>query len=236
MTETVTTDRVAAHVLPAGKVRPELPRERLLEYGANALTEGELLAVLLQNGAPNASAVETANEILDRVGGIAHLGSVPPCLLTQLGVGPAKLARILAALEITRRILAANIAGQRIESREQVVHYILSRYFRRDQEVGGAIYLNARCCHIGDSELFRGSLRRLVVDPRPILVEALGKAAFGVILFHTHPSGDATPSQEDLLWTRRIAEAGEIVGVDLIDHLIVGRGGEWISLKERGGW
>lgn len=219
-----------------GSLRRELPRERLLQHGANALTEGELLAVLLQNGAPNASAVEIANELLDRVGGIAHLGSVPPCLLNHIGVGPAKRARILAALEITRRILAAGVAGRPIENREQAVRYIVARYFRRDQEVGGAIFLNARNCHIADSEVFRGSVSRLVAEPRAILVEALGNAASGVILFHTHPSGVSTPSGEDMLWTRRVAEAGEVVGVTLIDHLIVGRGGEWFSFKERGGW
>lgn len=218
-----------------GLLQPELPRQRLLRHGPDALTEGELVAVLLQNGAPNASAVEIANELLNRVGGISHLGNAPPYLLTHFGVGPAKRARILAALEITRRILEAKVAGRPLESPKQVVDYIVARYFRRSQEVVGAMFLNARNRHLGDSEIFRGTLRRAVAEPRQVLVEALCRHASAIILFHTHPSGLAEPSDDDLLLTRRIAEAGEVVGIDLLDHLIVGRG-QWISLKERDGW
>ena len=112
--------------------------------------------------------------------------------------------------------------------------YVAMRYGARDQEVMGALFLDVRHRLIGDQELFRGTLSRASVEPRKVLTEALRLGASAVVLFHTHPSGDPSPSLEDLAFTRRMADAGEVLGVKLLDHLVVGVTGRWVSLKERG--
>lgn len=100
----------------------------------------------------------------------------------------------------------------------------------------GALFLDTRNRLIQDNEIFRGTLNRAAVEPRAILKQGLLRNAAGFVLFHTHPSGDPSPSAEDLAFTRRMANAGEVVGLRLVDHLIIGGGGRWVSLKKRGGW
>jgi DNA repair protein RadC len=100
----------------------------------------------------------------------------------------------------------------------------------------GALYCDARHRLIGERELFRGTLHRAAVEPREVLRAALEIGAAALVLFHVHPSGDPAPSREGLLFTRRMARAGEVIGVHLVDHLVVGTGGAWVSLRERGGW
>ena len=117
----------------------------------------------------------------------------------------------------------------------RVATYLGLRYGISDQEVMGALYLDSRNRLVGEMELFRGALNRTTVEPRPILRQGLLRASAAFILFHTHPSGDPSPSAEDLAFTRRIASAGETVGIRLVDHVIVGRG-RWVSLRERGAW
>jgi DNA repair protein RadC len=110
------------------------------------------------------------------------------------------------------------------------------RFALREQEVLGALYLDVRNRLLAERELYRGTLSRAAVEPRRVLQEGLLIGAAGCVVFHNHPSGDPTPSAEDLAFTRRLAEAGEIVGVRLVDHLVLGGPGRWISLRERGGW
>jgi DNA repair protein RadC len=117
-----------------------------------------------------------------------------------------------------------------------VAAYLALRYAVRDQEVMGALFLDVRFRLLGEQLLFRGTLYRAAVEPREILKEGLLRGAASVVLFHTHPSGDPSPSAEDLIFTRRMAEAGEVVGIRLIDHLIVGVGGRWKSLKALEAW
>jgi DNA repair protein RadC len=117
-----------------------------------------------------------------------------------------------------------------------VARYLCLRYGRSDQEIMGALFLDSRHRLISESELFRGTLARASVEPRPVLKEGLLRGAAALLLFHTHPSGDPTPSAEDLAFTRRMAEAGEVIGIRLLDHLILGSASRWISLRQRGAW
>jgi DNA repair protein RadC len=147
------------------------------------------------------------------------------------------LARLRAAVELARRMARAELPERRILSRPvQVASYIHLRFARAGQEVMGALFLDPHQRLIADREYFRGSINRVMVEPRAILRDALASDAFAVLLFHSHPSGDPSPSREDLAFTRRFAKAGEHVGVTLVDHMIVGNGGRWLSLKARGGW
>ncbi len=215
----------------------ERPRERLLGGGGGALSDAELLAVLLRTGRRGASAVDLARELLRDCGGLGGMLGVSSPALRRRGIGGAKAAAVLAALELGRRV-----ARGELPEREPLTHpaavarYLALRYAVRDQEVMGAVFLDTRHRFLAESEVYRGTLNRAAVEPRGILKEALLRGAAAVLLFHTHPSGDPSPSAEDLAFTRRLAEAGDVVGVRLVDHLILGSGGAWLSLKERRAW
>lgn len=213
----------------------ERPRERLLKQGSGALSDAELVAVLLRTGAAGLSVLQMATELLRETGGLSGLVSLTPDLLRRHGLGPAKAATLLAAVEI-----AGRVAREQLDEREpltrpaEVARYLHLRFWVRDQEVVGALFLDSRNRLLGDKELFRGTLDRAVADPREILKEALVRGAAAVILFHTHPSGDPTPSEPDVLFTRRLKEAAEVVGLRLADHMILGAAGRWVSLQQRG--
>lgn len=215
----------------------ERPRERLLAQGARALGDAELLAVLLRTGRPGASAIDMARETLTAIGGLSGLSSSGAQPLLRKGLGEAKAAALLAAAEIGRR-LARGEAFERaaMGAPAAVASYLALRYGVRDQEVMGALYLDTRHRLIAERDLYRGTINRAAVEPRAILKEGLIHGACGVVVFHTHPSGDPSPSAEDLAFTRRLAEGGELVGIRLIDHLILGGVGRWTSLRERGAW
>jgi DNA repair protein RadC len=211
------------------------PRERLLAGGAQALSDAELLAVVLRNGRPGASALDVASELLVKAGGLPGLAGASAQGLRSNGVGRAKVAAVLAAAEIACRMAAAAVPDRRPLSRPAAVaRYLDLRYGHLGQEIMGALYCDARHRLLAERELFRGTLHRAAVEPRAIFREGLLRGAAAVVVFHTHPSGDPAPSREDLLFTRRVARAGEVVGVHLVDHLVVGAGGAWVSLKERG--
>ncbi len=215
----------------------ERPRERLLEHGPRALGDAELIAVLLRTGRSGASVLALAREVLAGAGGLAGLAGSSTQTFDAKGIGPAKAASILAAIELARRLARAELVD-----REALAHpaaaasYLALRYGLRDQEVLGALYLDTRNRMIAERELYRGTLNRAAVEPRLVLKEGLLQGAAGCLVFHTHPSGDPTPSAEDLAFTRRLAEAGEVVGIRLVDHLILGGVGRWVSLAQRGGW
>jgi len=213
------------------------PRERLLAGGAQVLSDAELLAVVLRNGRAGASALDVARELLVKAGGLTGLAGASYRMLRSNGVGRAKVAAVLAVAEIACRMAAAAVPERRPLSRPgQVARYLDLRYGHIGQEVMGALYCDARHRLVHERELFRGTLHRAAVEPREVLKEGLLCGAAALVLFHTHPSGDPAPSREDLLFTRRMDRAGEVVGVHLVDHLVVGAGGAWVSLKERGGW
>ena len=215
----------------------ERPRERLLAQGPRALGDAELVAVLLRTGRPGASALDVAREILAQLGGLAGLAATGASALPRKGLGGAKAAALLAAVEIGRR-LARTDAVERapLAHPAAVASYLALRYGARDQEVMGALYLDTRHRLLAERELYRGTVNRAAVEPRAILKEGLLHGACGMVVFHTHPSGDPSPSPEDLAFTRRLAEGGELIGVRLVDHLILGGVGRWVSLRERGAW
>ncbi|MEM7481089.1 MAG: DNA repair protein RadC [Acidobacteriota bacterium] len=215
----------------------ERPRERLLQNGPQALSDSELVAVLLRGGRPGCSVLEQAREILEGAGGLVGLASACPRSLCCAGMGPVKTAALLASVEIARRMAAAQIPDRKPLSRPtEVATYLDLRYGRRDQEVMGVLFLDGRNRLLAEEELFRGTLSRSTADPRTILRRGLVHNATALMLFHTHPSGDPSPSQEDIHFTRRMADAGDLIGIGLVDHLIVAAGGRWTSMRAQGLW
>lgn len=228
---------VPAHPTDPSEAEPpeERPRERLLRGGPAGLSDGELLSVILRTGLPGRRVRVLARELLRELGGLEGLALASCSSLERHGLGPVRVATLLAAVEIGRR-LARAVVPQRdpMSHPGAVASYLRLRYCRGEQEVMGALYVDARNRLLGESEIFSGTLSRAAVEPRAILKQALLRDAAGIILFHTHPSGDPTPSAEDLSFTRRMREAAEIVGVRLVDHLILGNGGRWTSLERLG--
>ena len=219
---------------------PELASEslsaRLHRLGAETLSDQELLALVLQAGQDRG--LTSARSILRECGGLSGLPTAPLQSVVCEGVGPGRSAAVRASVELGCRLARQKVPDRKPMSRPaEVVSYLTLRYSRHDQEVMGALYLDSRHRLVDEAEIFVGTLSRAAVEPRQILRKALLNRAAGVVLFHTHPSGDPSPSLEDLSFTRRLAEAGETLGVRLVDHLILGCGsGRWVSLKDRGAW
>lgn len=196
-----------------------------------SLTPGDLLGLLLRGS----SAQVLAEDLLqDGLGELRHLDALQ---LRQRGLDKANTAIVLAAVELGLRLARVRIPERRPLGRTDLVaDYLHLRYGSRDQEVMGAVFLDVRGRLIGEVDLYRGTLSRLAVEPRLLLKEALLHSASAMVAFHTHPSGCPAPSSEDLVFTRRLAEAGEVIGVRLVDHLILGGAGLWVSLQKRGSW
>jgi len=231
--ETETGGRWLIRELPPN----ERPRERLLKQGSGALSDVELVALLLRTGHRGTSVIEVARKLLDDHGGLDGLLGATPHMLRRKGLGPAKAAGVLAALELARRLALQEVPERKPLSRPaELARYLHLRYLVRDQEVMGALFLDVRQRTLGDREIYRGTLERSAAEPREILKECLLRGAAGFVLFHTHPSGDPTPSEEDTRFTLRMAAAAKAVGIRLIDHLVLGGGGRWVSFKDRMAW
>jgi DNA repair protein RadC len=215
----------------------ESPAARLVRSGGPALSDVELLAVLVGCGRGGDRALKLARGLLDQRGGLAALATTTPALLRLQGIPEAAASTLLAAYELATRLARQTIPDSALLSRPDLVaRYLTLRYQQRDQELMGALFLDVRHRLIGEREIFRGTLHRAAVEPREILKECLVRGAAGFVLFHTHPSGDPTPSSEDLLFTQRMADAAAVVGVELVDHLVLGAIGRWVSLRKRGAW
>ena len=215
----------------------ERPRQRLLRSGGDSLSDAEILAVVLGSGSRDICSLDLAREILEEAGGLHGLVGVRPDALQRRGLGEAKASSVLATLEIARRLAQADLPYREPLGRPYaLVRYLFLNYAVPDQEVVGALYLNARHRLIGEELFFVGTISRANVEPRQILRSALVRSSAAVCLFHTHPSGDPQPSLEDLGFTRRLNEACQAVGVELVDHIIIGGTKRWVSLKDRGAY
>ncbi len=212
-------------------------RERVLVQGAGSLSDAELLSVLLSGNGPEGPAFEHARELLSDVRGLSGLIGIDSEALRNAGAGAEASARIVAAVEFACRLARARMPEREsLRSPGAVARYLALRYGRPDQEVMGALYLDTRHAVVNEAEIFRGTLARMAAEPGAILRRGIVVAAAGFILFHTHPSGDPSPSAEDLAFTRRLAEAADLTGLRLVDHLVLGGPSRWVSLRERGGW
>jgi DNA repair protein RadC len=213
----------------------EAPSERLLRHSASVLSDAELLSVLLQADSPKSLAV--AKRLLKRNGGLDRLIGARAHTFHVKGISRRGAATVLAAYELAQRLAMGKDADREpLRSSAEVARYLILKHVVRDQEVVGAIFLDTRNRLIETREFFRGSLCRTTVEPGPILADGLRRGAAAAIIFHTHPSGDPAPSPEDRLFTRRIREAGDIVGLEIADHLIVTHTGNWLSLRKMYSW
>jgi DNA repair protein RadC len=215
--------------------RAERPREKLLERGAGALSDAELLAILLRNGTAGQSAIDLARTILAHFGSLRQLVAADRTrFCAEPGLGLARYAEIQAAAEISRRQLSEPLrVGPLLGSPKATRDYLSARLRHLEHEVFCCLFLDKRHRLMHCEELFRGTIDGASVHPREIVKLALQRNAAAVIVAHNHPSGIAEPSQADEVITQRVKEALGLVDIRLLDHLIVGDGA-CVSLAERG--
>jgi DNA repair protein RadC len=215
--------------------KDERPREKLLEKGAAALTDAELLAILLRTGTPGHSAVDLARELLKSFQSLRKLiASDRQRFCAARGLGPARFAELQAVVEIGRRQLSETLhAGPCLASPRTTRDFLATRLRDLEHEVFCVLYLDKRHRLIQFEELFRGTIDGASVHPREVVKLALQKNSAAVIIAHNHPSGVAEPSQADELITQRVKAALALVDIRLLDHIIIGDG-VTVSFAERG--
>jgi DNA repair protein RadC len=213
----------------------ERPRERLLEQGAAALSDAELVALCLRTGVRGKSAVDLARDLISSFGGLAGLFAADlPKLRQAKGLGTAKAAQLVAVVELGRRSMREGLrSGSALTSPGAVRDYLRLALASRPHEVFLVLFLDAQHRVLRDAELFRGTLTQTSVYPREVVKAALAANAAAVIFAHNHPSGVAQPSQADELLTRQLKEALALVEVRVLDHFIVA-GSQTLSFAERG--
>ncbi|MGE5705050.1 MAG: RadC family protein [Clostridia bacterium] len=211
------------------------PRERLLRLGAQALSDAELLAIMLRTGTERESAYQLSQRLLASFQDLRGLTQATQDeLVTIKGIGPVKAIELQAAFELGRRQMG-NIVGKRpvIRLPRDVADLMMPEMSALTQEHFVCLFLNTKNQVIGKQTIFVGSLDASIVHPREVFKEAIKRSSASVICLHNHPSGDPTPSREDISVTKTLMGAGELVGIALLDHVIIGDG-RYISLKEQG--
>jgi DNA repair protein RadC len=212
----------------------ERPRERLARLGSKSLSNAELLAILLRVGVRGENAVQVAQRLLKTFGGITGLHRAAfDEVCAQYGVSTAKAAQIKAALELGNRMKQENIERGSIHSPDEAAQLILYEMSALDQEELWVMLLDTRNHFLMNETVYRGSLNSSQVRVGELFKSAVRRNAASIIVAHNHPSGDPTPSPDDIAVTRAIVEAGKLLDIDVLDHLVIG-GGKYVSLKERG--
>lgn len=210
------------------KGQPDGPRERLFRSGAARLSDIDLVALLLGTGSMGTGVMALAARVLEAAGGLAGVARMGGgALCSVAGVGPTKAARIVAALELGRRASApAPLRRGRVTSSRDVCRALAPLAFRAEEHFV-AIALDAKFRVIAQLEIARGGLTACSLGPSDVFRALLREAAAAAIVVHNHPSGDASPSPQDLEFTARLVEAGQILGLRIVDHIIVGRDGHF---------
>lgn len=215
----------------------ERPYEKCLKRGASSLSDSELLAVLLRTGTKGENVIELANRILYQTGKEGLLGihqfSIEE-LRKMKGIGRVKATQIVCISELAKRLAKAKAEKTLcFTSPDTIAQYYMEDLRHETQEHMKMLMLDSKANLIGDKDVFKGTVNASLITPRELFIEALQKNAVSIIIMHNHPSGDPTPSREDLFATKRILEAGNLIGIELLDHIIIGNNC-YISFREKG--
>ena len=213
----------------------ERPRERLAALGPQVLSSAELLAILLRVGVPGENAVQMGQRLLQHFDGLAGLHRAPfEDLVLERGIGEAKAAQIKAAIELGRRLAVESPQDRAtINSPADAAALVQYEMSALEQEHLRVLLLDTRNHVLEIAEVYRGSVNMSQVRVGEVFKAAIRRNATAVIVVHNHPSGDPTPSPDDVAVTRALVQAGKLVDVDVLDHMIIGQG-KWVSLRERG--
>ncbi|WIV10596.1 DNA repair protein RadC [Proteiniborus sp. MB09-C3] len=213
----------------------ERPREKLYKYGPKVLSNTELLAIIIRTGNRESTAIEISQKLLaGKKEGISFLIDANLQEIMKVkGIGQCKAAQILAAVELGKRVMSSTHKEKsRITSPTDIVDILMLDMIHLKKEHFKIVMLDTKNQVIGIEDISIGSLNSSIVHPREVFKEAIVKSSASIILVHNHPSGDPAPSKEDIAITRRLAEGGEILGIKVLDHIIIGNN-RYISLKEK---
>lgn len=207
--------------------KEERPYEKCMEQGPDSLTNAELLAILLRTGTKGQNVLELARYLLGPECGNEGLLNIHYFTLEQLrkikGIGGVKAVQILCLSELAKRLAkTAAKEGMIMNEPSTIAAYYIEDMRHKKQEHMKVLMLNAKSKFLGEKDISKGTVNASLVSPRELFIEALEKNAVSIILLHNHPSGDPTPSQNDLLVTKRVQNAGALIGIDLLDHIIIG--------------
>lgn len=213
----------------------ERPRERLLKAGEETMSDSELLAIILGGGTRRESALELARKMLSRFGDFRSLAGASVSDMSAIrGIGPAKVAQVKAALGIARRFASRETAiGDLVQGSRQLFEHFHERLRKLKKETFFSLLLDTKHRMIAEEQVAVGSLSESVVHPREVFRKAVAESAAAVIFVHNHPSGNSQPSPQDRALTRRLCEAGRLMGIRVLDHLIIGKE-EYFSFAEQG--
>jgi DNA repair protein RadC len=213
----------------------ERPRERLLEYGVGALSTAELLAIILRTGTRDENVILLSHRILARFGNLAGMVQAGTAeMIAEHGLGPAKVAQLKAALELGRRMLVESPEERpQIRSPADAANLVMTEMGLLEQEQLRVILLDTKNRVLATPTIYKGSLNTSLIRVGELFRDAIRANCASLIVLHNHPSGDPTPSPEDVAVTRQIVEAGKLLDVEVLDHLVIGRQ-RFVSLKERG--
>jgi DNA repair protein RadC len=213
----------------------ERPRERLLHNGPAALSSGELLAIILRTGTPNENVLQLAQRLLKTYDGLPGLGRASPSeLIAEHGLGPAKATQVKAALELGRRMLVVSPAERpQVRSPADAANMVMTEMGLLEQENLRVMLLDTKNRVLATPTIYVGSLNTSLIRVGELFKEAIRANCASLIVVHNHPSGDPAPSPEDVAVTRQIVEAGKLLDIEVLDHLIIGHQ-RFVSLKERG--
>ncbi len=211
----------------------ERPREKMLKNGEKSLSNAELLAILLRNGTKHKNAIELANYIINKdLQGIRYLQDVTIEELCNIdGIGPSKATQIKAALELGIRVASYKPQRYKVTNPWDIYKYYMESMRYAKQEIFKVVLLNTKNEIIADIDVSIGTLNSSLVHPREVFREAIKRSSNKIILMHNHPSGSIKPSKEDKQITSRLIKCGEIIGIEVIDHIIIGDG-TYFSFKE----
>ncbi len=211
----------------------ERPRERLIKYGADTLSNAQLLAIIIRTGSGQEGVLDLSISLLNRFKGLRDIESASVAdLLSVKGLGIAKVAQIKAAFELGKRLMSESIEDRPLFSTALAVYsYFAPRMKNLKKEVFSCLLLDSKNRFLREVRVSEGTLTRSLIHPREAFREAIREAAQSVIFIHNHPSGDPSPSKDDIVVTERLKNAGEIIGIDVLDHIIIGDG-RFVSIKD----
>jgi len=211
--------------------KDELPREKLIEKGADSLSNSELISLILGFGCKKNNVLKLSRKLIRKYNLKELCNMDVHELMKILGIGKAKACRLIACFELAKRLTIKKIKNKTIENPNDVVNLLFPKLFGNKKEKLICLLLNSRMGLISKSVVSIGTLDSSVIHPREIFKEAITKSAAGIILVHNHPSGDSTPSEEDIEITKNLIKAGKILGIKLVDHVIISDNG-YFSFKE----
>jgi len=211
----------------------ERPRERLLKFGADKLSDTELLAILLRVGSSGKSAVDMARELINEFGTFRNIDSKSFSELKRKGLGIAKITQIKAAIEVGKRFLKEkSLTKIKVKTSKDIVDYFIPYLRDMKKEIFKAVLLDGKNKIIKDVTISEGTLTKSIVHPREVIKEAVAESSAALVLIHNHPSGEPQPSQDDIEITNRVISVCELVGIRVLDHIIIGDNNYFSFLNE----